>query len=561
MVDPALAAAPIAVCQHCPMPTFDRRAALGAARETVYDVVVVGAGMTGAGVALDAAARGLRVALFDAGDIASGTSSKSSKMVHGGLRYLQQHDFRLVYEALRERQRLLENAPFLVRPLPFLIPLFGSNGVASSAVVRAYSSALRLYDMTGGWRIGQRHRKISRAEALAHLPTLTTDRLVAGFLYPDARGDDARVALTLARTAALDYGADVATYATATGFTHDAAGRVRAVQVRDDLGGELIEVATRCVVNATGVWADSLVAMAERVESHLITPAKGVHLSVARHRLPADVAAVLSVPGDHRNVFVVPFEDAPYTFVGTTDTAYHGDLDDPRCTPEDVAYLLGAVNASTASALTPADVTGVWAGLRPLLAPKAGRHVSARTADLSRRHRVLDAGDGVVTVTGGKWTTYRQMAEDAVDALRPYLGPLARARTAHLTLHGTGAWRPSTPLETHLYRRYGQDSAAVLALIDADPSLGELAVPGQEYVRAELVYAAREEMATSLVDLLTRRTRAHLHDARATRDAAASLAALVAPTLGWDDAETSRQVAAYHDLVTRELTSAGLDPS
>jgi glycerol-3-phosphate dehydrogenase len=174
---------------------------------------------------------------------------------------------------------------------------------------------------------------------------------------------------------------------------------------------------------------------------------------------------------------------------------------------------------------------------------------------------VLDAGDGVVTVTGGKWTTYRQMAEDAVDALRPYLGPLARTRTAHLALHGTGAWRPSTPLETHLYRRYGQDSAAVLALIDADPSLGELAVPGQEYVRAELVYAAREEMATSLVDLLTRRTRAHLHDARATRDAAASLAALVAPTLGWDDAETSRQVAAYHDLVTRELTSAGLDPS
>ena len=198
------------MCEHCAMTSFDRDASIAALRALTFDVVVIGAGMTGAGVALDAASRGLRVALIDGGDLASGTSSKSSKMVHGGLRYLQQREFRLVYENLRERQRLLENAPFLVRPLPFLIPLFGSNGVASRTIVRGYATALWLYDVAGGWRIGHRHRKISRHEAAAMFPTLRTDRLVAGFLYYDARGDDARVALIAARTAALDFDATVA---------------------------------------------------------------------------------------------------------------------------------------------------------------------------------------------------------------------------------------------------------------------------------------------------------------------------------------------------------------
>jgi glycerol-3-phosphate dehydrogenase len=217
------------------MAPFDRGAALAAMATTTYDVVVIGAGMTGAGVAVDAASRGLRVSLIDAGDIASGTSSKSSKMVHGGLRYLQQKEFRLVYENLRERRRLLQNAPFLVRPLPFLIPLFGSDGVASKALVKGYATALRLYDLSGGWRIGQRYRRVTRDEALAHLPTLHVERLVAGFLYIDARGDDARVALTLARTAALDFDADVATYVRAIDITRDDRGRAHAVIVRDEL--------------------------------------------------------------------------------------------------------------------------------------------------------------------------------------------------------------------------------------------------------------------------------------------------------------------------------------
>ena len=526
---------------------------------STYDVVVIGAGMTGAGVALDAASRGLRVALVDCGDFASGTSSKSSKMVHGGLRYIQQREFRLVYENLRERQRLLENAPFLVRPLPFLIPLFGRDGIVSTALVKGYATALRLYDLAGGWRIGQRHRRITRDEALAHLPTLHAERLIAGFLYHDARGDDARVALSLARTATLDFGADVANYLRCVDVSHDQDGRVNGVVCRDELGGSTLTLSTRSVVNATGVWTDEIFSIAEHQSSHRVRPAKGIHVTVSASRLPADIAAVFTVPGDRRSIFIVPFEEAPYTFIGTTDTAYDGALDDPDCTPDDVAYLLAAVNASTSSNLTTEDVTGLWAGLRPLLAPTSERKVTQRTADLSRRHQVIDTKDAIVHITGGKWTTYRQMAEDAVDALRPYLTGLRAVRTKKLALHGTGPWRPTTALETHLYRRFGEEALAVLALIGGDAALGDPVIAGLPYVGAEFVHAARHEMATSLIDLVTRRTRAHLQDARATLGAAPDVAALVADDLGWDRDECSAQVAAYRELVEREFAAAGLD--
>ena len=547
------------MCQHTYVTTFQRAQQLRALSTSTFDVVVIGAGMTGAGVALDAASRGLRVALIERGDIASGTSSKSSKMVHGGLRYLQQKEFRLVYENLRERQRLLANAPYLVQPLPFLIPLFGSHGVAAKALVKGYATALRIYDVSGGWRIGHRYRKITRDETLAHLPTLRSERLVAGFLYYDARGDDARVALTLAKTAALSFDARVLNYATALAVTKDAAGRVTSVRCRDEVGGEEFSIPTRAVVNASGVWADDIFTMTEHHPSHRITPAKGVHVSVPRARLPADVAAVLNVAHDRRSIFIVPFDDAPFTYIGTTDTAFEGSLDDPECTREDVAYLLDAVNASTSSDLTAADVTGLWAGLRPLLAPTKGRVLSERTADLSRRHQVSDTRDGVIHVTGGKWTTYRQMAEDAVDALAPYEDHLPRTRTKALALYGVSGWRPTGDLATHLYHRYGADTPRLLAMIDDDANLGEPAIEGLTYRRVEYLFSAREEMAVTLVDLVTRRTRAHLHDARATLRAAPFIAALVAETMGWDENATAAQVAEYRELVEAEFAAAGLD--
>jgi glycerol-3-phosphate dehydrogenase len=480
-------------------------------------------------------------------------------MVHGGLRYLQQKEFRLVYENLRERQRLLANAPYLVQPLPFLIPLFGTNGVVSKALVKGYATALRIYDLSGGWRIGHRYKRISREETLTHLPTLTSDRLVAAFLYYDARGDDARVALTLARTAALDFRATVANYVRAVSVDHDANGWVDRVLCRDERSGEQFTVRTRSVVNASGVWADDIFTMTEHEPSHRITPAKGVHVSVPRERLPADVAAVLNVPNDRRSIFVVPFEDAPFTYVGTTDTAYAGPLEEPTCTPDDVDYLLSAVNASTSSDLQRADITGVWAGLRPLLAPVSGKAVSERTADLSRRHQVTDSGDGVIHVTGGKWTTYRQMAQDAVGALSPYVGRVGRVRTKSLPLHGVSDWRPSGALATHLYHRFGADARTILEMIGNDESLGETLIPHEPYVGAEFLFSAREEMVTSLTDLLTRRTRSHLHDARSTLDAATKIAHLVASDLGWSEDDTKTQVAEYRALVEYELSSAGLE--
>jgi glycerol-3-phosphate dehydrogenase len=537
---------------------LDRALNLERLRSELFDVLVVGAGMTGTGCALDAAQRGLRVALIDAGDIASGTSSKSSKMVHGGLRYLQNREFRLVYENLRERQRLLQNAPHLVTILPFLIPLFGRGGVVAKSVAKGYSAALRLYDWTGGWRIGKRYQRVTKEQTLEHMPTLKVDSLVAGFLYFDARGDDARVALTLARTAAEKFGACVVTYARATAFVHDDAGRVTGVEVRDERTGESVTVPARSVLNASGVWADDVFTMAERTVSHRISPAKGVHVSVPAARLPADVAAVLAVPGDRRSIFVVPFEDGPFTYIGTTDTTYEGSLDTPMCTSDDVAYLLAAVNTWSTSDLTTADVTGVWAGLRPLLAPKDGAAMSERTADLSRRHRVEVNADGVIHVTGGKWTTYRQMAEDAVDAVTKQLGVRTRCRTKDLRLSGAPSKGVSPDANTHLWRRFGTNAAAVQELCASRTDLATPLVTGLPYLRAEVVYAAREECATTLEDVMARRTRAHLMDARGAAAAADDAATLLAGELGWDESRRRAEVAAYRDLVDRELSTAGL---
>ena len=550
------------------MHPFRRDDALRHLADEDFDVLVIGGGITGAGVALDAASRGLRTALVEKGDFASGTSSKSSKMVHGGIRYLQQREFRLVYENLTERQRLLNNAPHLVAPLPFLIPLFGRDGVVSKTVARSYSSALWMYDLTGGLRIGERHREVDKDEALAHLPTLNTDHLVAGFLYFDARADDARLTLAVLRTAAFEFGAAVVNYAPVTRLTTDGDGATDGAIVRPS-GGETEEfqIRARVVVNATGVWADAIRALDEGADPHAIRPAKGIHITVPADRLPCDIAAVIPVPKDKRSVFVVSWPGTELVYLGTTDTDYTGPLDDPACTPEDVDYLLEAANNVTTSQLTRADVTGVWAGLRPLLArPTKGRHVSERTSDLSRRHTVRVSAHGVVTVTGGKLTTYRKMAQDTVDAVVDRLGESPRRRrciTKSLPLIGaTTKTRDPVALaqpQARLLSRYGTEYAAVLAVADGRPELLEPAVAGLPYTGAELVYAAREEMARTLDDVLSRRTRAMIQRAQASMDAAAAVAALIAPDMGWDEQEAADQAARFIESCQKELLTAGLD--
>ena len=548
------------------MHPFRRDDALRRLADETFDVLVVGGGVTGAGVALDAASRGLRTALVEKGDFASGTSSKSSKMVHGGLRYLQQREIRLVYENLAERQRLLDNAPHLVSPLPFLIPLFGRDGVVSKTLARSYSSALWMYDLTGGWRIGERHHEVSKQEALDHLPTLNTEHLVAGFLYFDARADDARLTLTLARTAAIEYGAAVANYTPVVEMM-TRAGTTRGVRVQPDATdpASAFDIRARVVVNATGVWADDVRALDEGTHPKSIRPAKGVHVTVPAERLPCDIAAVIPVPKDKRSIFVVSWPGTDLVYLGTTDTDYTGPLDDPACTPEDVDYLLDAANNITTSRLTRADVTGVWAGLRPLLAPDGGR-VSARTADLSRRHTVTTSRDGVVTVTGGKLTTYRKMAQDTVDVVVGQLGESPRRRrcvTKNLPLVGatTKTRDPVSMAQPHarLLSRYGSESSHVLAVADKRPDLLEPAVAGLPYTRAELVYAAREEMVQTLDDVLSRRTRAMIQRAQATMDAAPAVAELLAPDMAWSASEVAEQSARFTESCEKELLTAGLD--
>ncbi len=533
---------------------FDRAASLERLASQRFDVVVVGGGVTGAGVALDAASRGLRTALVEKSDLASGTSSKSSKLVHGGIRYLEQREFRLVYESLHERQRLLHNAPHLVELQPFLIPLFGKGGVASKAVSSQYATALWLYDITGGWRIGKRHRRVTKEEAQSHMPTLRTDMLASGFLYYDCRVDDARLTLSLARTAALDFGATVATYARVSSLHKDSSGRITGVVVDGPGMEEGMVIDTLSVVNATGVWADEVRSLDEGDHPGTIRPAKGVHIAVPREKLPCDIASVIPVRKDRRSIFVIPWAWGEETYIGTTDTDYQGPLDDPTCTEDDIAYLIDAVNAVVSSQISRSDVTGSWAGLRPLLATGKGAR-SARTADLSRRHAITVSDSGMVTVTGGKLTTYRKMAADTVDALLRTLGHRrVPCRTQRMVLHGgreldarcakDWAFSFGVPesLVVHLMRRYGSETPALLALCRERPELADPLVPGTPYIAAEAVFAVRAEMAQTLDDVLARRTRALIVQEHATLQAAESVADLIAGELGWDQAERDRQV-------------------
>ena len=544
-----------------PDATFDRGASIARLTGGEFDVLVVGAGVTGAGVALDAASRGLRVALVERDDFASGTSSKSSKLVHGGLRYLQQGDVRLVYEALRERKRLRRNAPHLVSVLPFMIPVLTKDGVVSRRISRALGSAMWMYDLTGGWRIGRLHRRLRRRAATAHFPTMRTERLSSAYLYFDAEADDARLCLAIVRTAA-DHGAVVANRCAVERVTPTGDG-THTVGLRDGIGGTTFEVRARCVVNATGVWVDEIRALDEGTHPRSIRPAKGVHLTVPWEKVRNDIAVVIPVPRDRRSLFVVPWVPRAggtyqFTYVGTTDTDWQGPVDDPQCTSNDIDYVLGALNASVTVPLTREDVTGTWAGLRPLVVSSPDASSSGRTADLSRRHSITVSGSGVVTVTGGKLTTYREMAEDTVDEVCSLLGIGSRCRTRRLPLRGARGAQPADP---YLRSRHGSDAAAVLALVAADPALGEPLVPGLPYLRAEAIHAVRHEMAVSVDDVLTRRTRARLQDRAACVRAARAVADLIAPELGWDDAARDASVAEFLDECAREDAAARVDES
>lgn len=554
---------------------FDRAEATRRLADTHFDVLVIGGGITGAGCALDAASRGLRTALVERDDFASGTSSKSSKLVHGGLRYLQQGDVRLVYEALHERQRLRKNAPHLVQVLPFLLPVFtGRGGVISKKLARALGTAMWLYDLTGGARIGRIHKRISAAEARAHMPTLDPARLASSYLYYDAQTDDARLTLAVARTAVVEHSAVALNGATVTGITKDRRGLATGATVLVD--GVELTVQADAVVNAGGVWSDDVRSLDEATHPHSIRPAKGIHITVPWDRVRNDIAAVIPVRGDGRSVFVVPWGD--FTYIGTTDTDYDGPVDDPQCTADDVAYLLDAINAVVTTEITEHDIVGTWAGLRPLVAGDG----DADTTDLSRRHQVRRAPSGVVSVTGGKLTTYREMAADTIDVVLEQVLPPSRAatgrrsilervqrhsRTKRLRLRGakgyeqvlrSGSGVVDEATLDHLAHRYGGETRTLLAMIEHEPDLGLPLVPGLPYRRVEAVFAARYEMARSVDDVLSRRTRARLVGRDASARAADDVAALIAADLGWTPGEQATSAAAYRALIEHERSVPGL---
>ncbi|MHB8262305.1 MAG: glycerol-3-phosphate dehydrogenase/oxidase [Acidimicrobiales bacterium] len=551
---------------------LERETALQRLQTETFDLLVIGGGITGAGTALDAAARGLKVALIERNDFASGTSSRSSKLVHGGIRYLQHGDISLVYEALHERQRLLANAPHLVKPLPFVIPIFSSkhSGVTRSAVA-VISAALWMYDLTGGMRIGKLHSRLSRSEVFDLLPALDKTRVERGFMYYDASADDARLTLAILATAAGRYGGVCTNYVEATRLLHDNSGSIRAVAARSRLpyrkpeeSGLEFEIRANVVVNATGAWVDSIRAMDTGDHRKTIHPAKGVHLSFKLSKLPVKTAGVLPVRSDRRSIFVIPWNDGSYVYAGTTDTDWQGSIDNPLCSDDDAGYILDAVNSHTGIRLTRADITASWAGVRPLLVGRSSSKRSNRTADLSRHHSVQESGSGLVTVTGGKLTTYRKMAEEAVDKAIAYLGSspsiLAgrhRSTTRHLRIAGSGdtlALRellaPSTAKElglrpeqlAHLVNRYGTETPNLVELASSHP--GSLEPLSQEtaYLKIEAIWAIKKEMACTVEDVFSRRMRLSLMDASAACQAAYTMSDMLASAWQREPVDVQREI-------------------
>jgi glycerol-3-phosphate dehydrogenase len=514
-----------------------------------FDVLVIGGGVTGAGVALDAVARGYKVALIEKKDFASGTSSKSTKLVHGGIRYLPEFDFALVHEALVERGLLLQNAPYLVQPVEFVLPIYKGDrhpvgmpfttpgGIGLSQLLNI---GLSLYDILAGRRNIRWHRHIRRDKVIKLAPALVTEGLKEGFTYYDAQTNDARLTLALIRTAA-QYGAIITNYTEAISFIEEK-GKVVGVTVRDKLSGLEAVVHARHVVNATGIYAEQVEELASVEPQVRIEPSKGVHLVLSREDLKlGEAAIVLPETEDKRILFIVPWGSR--AIFGTTDTGT-GDLDHPEVTHEEIAYLLKYLNRYLNLNLTERDIVSTYAGYRPLVKP---RDTSAPTAKLSRTHAVLQSSSGIVSIVGGKLTTYRRMAQDTVDVLSRRDGTKPVHPTQSLPLQGSAGWGRVqkeitrrgaslglTPeIIKHLSRSYGSIAHTVLDLIERDASLAAPLIDDLPYVKAEVLYACRHEMAMTPEDVLSRRTSITLEDRQRGCGVASEVASIMALELGW----------------------------
>jgi glycerol-3-phosphate dehydrogenase len=550
-----------------PLATAARSSNLSTLAEQQFDVLVIGGGITGAGVALDAVTRGYRVALVEKIDFASGTSSKSTKLVHGGIRYLPNFDFGLVHEALVERGFLLQNAPYLVRPLGFVLPIYEGDmhpvgmpfttpgGIGLSFMLNI---GLYLYDAMAGRRSVKRHHHLTREQVLKEAPTLVQEGLKEGFVYYDAQTNDVRLTLALLRTAA-QYGATIANYCAAESFLMEG-DQVCGAQVRDTLTNQTIKVRARHVINAAGVFSEQVESLLTGIEPQIqVEPSKGVHLILSKEDLQiGDHAIVLPETEDKRILFIVPWESR--VIFGTTDTG-SGDLDHPAASADDISYLLKYLNRYLSVHLTEKNIISTYAGYRPLI--KSRKSDAAATAKLSRSHSVLQSPSGLVSIVGGKLTTYRRMAQDTVDVLSRRDGTKPAHPTQSLPLQGSAAWpvvqrelaQRATKLGLdvevieHLGHSYGSEALTILDLIQDEPSLAARLIAELPYIQAEVIYSCRHEMAVTPYDILARRTSITLEDRHQGLNVVDEVASLMAQELNWSSSEQQSMSSAFREAI------------
>nr|WP_245354178.1 glycerol-3-phosphate dehydrogenase/oxidase [Brachybacterium sacelli] len=534
-----------------------------ATAENPLDVLVVGGGVNGAGAAFDATTRGLSVGLVETRDWAAGTSSRSSKLMHGGLRYLQMLDFKLVAEALRERDLLIEHtAPHLVKPIKFVFPFF------KKVVDRAFiGSGVALYDAmqsVGRKRAVPFHRHLLHSKMLEVFPGLDGDKAVGALEYYDAQMDDARFVMMLVRSAA-EHDASVANYTSVVGYLHEG-DRVVGARVRDEETGEEFEIHARDTILAGGVWTQDQQDLAGADAGLEVLASKGIHVTIARDRIPAVPDTGIITQTEKSVLFIIPWDE--YWVIGTTDTPWTQDPTDVGATSEDIEYVLEHANAVLADDLTREDVIGVYSGLRPLLQPvQKASGSGAGSTKVSREHTVMEVEPGLSAIAGGKFTTYRVMAEDVVDFAITENQPGRPSLTRSVPVIGAQGYERLVRDKQAIARRYGFDAlrtdrllfrygallSDVLALIDEDPSLGTPLEQAPRYLRAEALYAVRAEGARHLADVLERRTRLDYETRDRGVDAAAEVAALVGPELGWDESAQAGEVETYRAYIAARL--------
>ena len=503
-------------------------------KSSEWDLIVIGGGATGLGVALESATRKYKTLLLEGADFAKGTSSRSTKLVHGGVRYLGQGDISLVLEALRERGLLLQNAPHLVKNQSFIIPNYEWWGGPF------YTIGLKVYDMMAG-KLGLGPSiHLSKNETIEALPTIKQKGLTGGVIYHDGQFDDARLSINLAQTI-IDYDGVAVNYIKVTGLKKDNDGLINGVYAEDELSGEIFELKSKAVINATGVFTDDILQMDEPGAKRKVVPSQGIHLVLDHDFLQGDHAIMIPKTDDGRVLFAVPWRGK--VVVGTTDTLVEEASLEPRALESEIDFILKTAQRYLTRPPKRSDVRSIFAGLRPLAAPEEG---GKKTKEISRSHKIIMSLSGLITITGGKWTTYRKMGQDTVDTAVILAGLEEKpCITENLSIHG---YTKNIDLNDHFYV-YGTDAKAIKQLIEKKPELGEKLHERLDFTAAEVVWACREEMAQTLDDVLARRVRALYLDARAAEEMAPKVASIMANELNQNENWKEQQISNFSELV------------